>query len=269
MTYLDSIILGIVEGLTEYLPVSSTGHLLIVQRMLGIPESPEANAFAIVIQAGAILAVLGVYRKHVLEMLAGLVGKNPEGLKLAINIIVAFIPAAVFGLLFDDKIEEILFGPWPIVAAWIMGGIVILATSKWLNSREGFSIKDLTWKQALLIGFMQCLALWPGTSRSLATILGGLAAGMSLVAAVEFSFLLGVVTLGAATAYKTLQHGDTMMNAYGPGVLAVGVMAAWLSAVIAVRWMVSWLTKHGLSIFAWWRFAAAAVVAGLILTGNM
>ena len=116
---------------------------------------------------------------------------------------------------------------------------------------------------------MQCLALWPGTSRSLATILGGLAAGMSLVAAVEFSFLLGVVTLGAATAYKTLQHGDTMMNAYGPGVLAVGVMAAWLSAVIAVRWMVSWLTKHGLSIFAWWRFAAAAVVAGLILTGNM
>ena len=133
MTYLDSIILGIVEGLTEYLPVSSTGHLLIVQRMLGIPESPEANAFAIVIQAGAILAVLGVYRKHVLEMLAGLVGKNPEGLKLAINIIVAFIPAAVFGLLFDDKIEEILFGPWPIVAAWIMGGIVILATSKWLN----------------------------------------------------------------------------------------------------------------------------------------
>lgn len=269
MTYLDSLILGIVEGLTEYLPVSSTGHLLVVQRMLDIPQSPEANAFAIVIQAGAIFAVLGVYRRHVLAMLAGLVGKDPEGLKLAINIVVAFVPAAIAGLLLDDKIEEILFGPWPIIAAWVMGGMVILATSKWQTSRQGFSIKELSWKQALLIGCTQCLALWPGTSRSLATILGGLLAGLSLVSAVEFSFLLGVVTLGAATAYKTLQHGSTMINAYGPGVLAIGVFAAWLSAVIAVRWMVSWLSKRGLGIFAWWRFAAAAIVATLLLTGNL
>lgn len=269
MTFLDALILGIVEGLTEYLPVSSTGHLLIAQRLLNIPQTPESNAFAIVIQAGAILAVLGVYRKHVKDMLLGLVGKNPAGLKLAINLVVAFVPAAIAGLLFDDKIEEILFGPWPVVTAWIVGGLVILATAKWQKSREGFSIGDLTWKHALIVGLMQCLALWPGTSRSLATILGGLVAGMSLVAAVEFSFLLGVITLGAATAYKSLQHGTTMLHAYGPEAIAVGVLSAWFSAVLAVRWMVTWLAKHGLGVFAWWRIGAGALVAALILSGYM
>ena len=269
MTFLDAIILGIVEGLTEYLPVSSTAHLLIAQRLLGIEQTDQSNAFAIVIQAGAILAVLGVYRIRVRDMIMGFLGKNPEGLKLAINLIVAFLPAAVFGLLFDDKIEELLFGPWPIVIAWTVGAIVILATGKWQAKREGFGIESMTWKHALMIGFIQCLAMWPGTSRSLATIMGGLLAGLSLVAAVEFSFLLGVITLGAATAYKTLQHGPTMLTAYGPEALIVGVMASWFSAVLAVRWMVTWLSKHGLGVFAWWRLAAALVVVVMILTGSM
>jgi len=207
MNWWQAMLLGIVEGITEYLPVSSTGHLLLTQRLLRIPASEAADAYAICIQAGAILAVLGLYWPQVKKMLLGLLGKEPAGLRLAVNIVVAFLPAAVIGVLFDKKIEEYLFGLWPITAAWFVGGLAILAVSRWrrmhrTGAHEGGGLASLTIPMALTVGFAQCLAMWPGTSRSLVTILAGILVGLNLGAAVEFSFLLGVVTLTAATAFK-------------------------------------------------------------------
>jgi undecaprenyl-diphosphatase len=266
MTLLEALILGLIEGITEYLPVSSTGHLLIAQRLMGIPDDASANAFAIAIQAGAIVAVLGIYRKRATQMVLGLTGRDAAGLHLVLCLVVAFIPAAVIGGLFDDDIERLLFGVKPIIAAWVVGAFVILALSRWTDRhREGLGLEDLTWRMALIIGLLQCLAMWPGTSRSLVTILGGLAVGLSLAAAVEFAFLLGVITLGAATAYTALKHGDVLLASYGPAVLIAGFGMAWLSAALAVKWMVAWLNRRGLAIFAWWRLAAAALAAVILL----
>jgi undecaprenyl-diphosphatase len=266
MDLLQALILGLVEGITEYLPVSSTGHLLIAQRLLGIPAGDEANGYAIAIQAGAILAVLGIYRVRVAGVLNGLVGRDADGLRLAINIAAAFLPAAVLGVLFDDRIEQYLFGVKPVIAAWVVGGIAILVLGPWARRRrEGLDLAQLPWRGAVLIGLAQSVAMWPGTSRSLVTILGGLAVGLSLAAAVEFAFLLGVVTLSAAAAYAVLKSGTGMLAAYGWQALAVGFIAAWISAALAVKWMVAWLNRHGLAVFAWWRFAAAGIAAWLLL----
>jgi len=266
MNLIQALILGLVEGITEYLPVSSTGHLLIAQRLLGIGESQAANSYAIAIQAGAILAVLGIYRQRVGEMLQGVVGRNAGGLHLALCIVAAFLPAAILGVLFDDRIEQYLFGVKPVIAAWVVGGIVILLLSRWVRARrEGLDLSQLTWRAAILIGLAQSLAMWPGTSRSLVTILGGLAVGLSLAAAVEFAFLLGVLTLTAATAYTALKHGGGMIEAYGWTAVLTGFFAAWISAALAVKWMVAWLNRHGLTLFAWWRFVAAALAAVLLL----
>ncbi|MEO6078696.1 MAG: undecaprenyl-diphosphate phosphatase [Steroidobacteraceae bacterium] len=262
----QALILGLVEGITEYLPVSSTGHLLIAQRLLGIGASDAANGYVIAIQAGAIVAVLGTYRQRVGTMLQGVAGRNSAGFALSMCIIAAFLPAAVFGALFDDAIEEYLFGVKPVIAAWIAGGVLILALSRWVQARRnGKDLSELTWRAAVLIGFAQCLAMWPGTSRSLVTILGGLAVGLSMAAAVEFAFLLGVLTLTAATAYTVVKSGDGMLTAYGWPALLTGFLAAWISAALAVKWMVAWLNRHGLTLFAWWRFASAALAAWLLL----
>lgn len=266
MDPIQALILGIVEGITEYLPVSSTGHLLIAQRLLGIGESHEANGYAIAIQAGAILAVLGIYRARVATMLHGLAGRDRGGLNLALCVMAAFVPAAVLGVLFDDRIEQYLFGVKPVIAAWVVGGVVILLLSRWVEARrEGKDLAQLGWRAAVIIGLFQVLAMWPGTSRSLVTILGGLAVGLSLAAAVEFAFLLGVLTLSAATAYTALKVGGGMIEAYGWTAVLTGFIAAWASAALAVKWMVAWLNRHGLVLFAWWRFGAAALAAWLLL----
>lgn len=269
MEFWQALLLGLVEGLTEYLPVSSTGHLLVVQRFLGIEASEAANAYAIAIQAGAIAAVLGLYRKRVVQIGKGLLGRDADGARLARALIVAFLPAAVFGLAFDEAIERYLFGAWPVVVAWALGGVVLLVLGRRVGAKDGLSIEAVAVRTALLIGLAQCAALWPGVSRSLATILGGLLAGLSMAAAVEFSFLLGLLTLGAATAYKVLDSGAIMLEAYGPVPIAIGFVSAWISAVLAVRWMVAWLSRRGLGIFAWWRLSAAALVSILLLTGFM
>jgi undecaprenyl-diphosphatase len=265
MHTLDAVILGIVEGITEFLPVSSTGHLLVAERMLGIPQSEAADAYAIVIQLGAILAVLRIYGKRLSQLLAGLVGSSVEGRKLLICVIVAFLPAAVIGKLFDDTIESYLFGPIPIVIAWMVGGFVILWWSRRYGTRQqGHAVEALHWRAALAIGLFQCLALWPGTSRSLVTILGGVAVGLSLPASVEFSFMLGVLTLSAASVYSGLKHFHSLAH-LGAMPLVVGMVASFASAYFAVKWMIDWINSQGLALFGYWRIAAAMLVGYLVV----
>lgn len=276
MDWWHALILGVVEGLTEYLPVSSTGHLLLTQRLLGIPNSEAADAFAICIQGGAILAVLGLYYKRVLQMGRGMLGKDPAGFRLGTSILAAFVPAAALGYILEKTIKKYLFGEawglWPVVTAWFVGGVAILLVG-WLRRKnhrpvsEGLSIEQITLRMAVVIGVAQCLAMWPGVSRSLITIVGGLLVGLSLPAAVEFSFLLGVLTLSAATAYDGLRHGATMLESYGPTALLIGAFAAWLSAVLAVKWMVGYLNKHGMAVFGYYRIALALLVAAALLLG--
>jgi len=284
MTYFQAAVLGIVEGLTEYLPVSSTGHLLLAQRIMGIggevdgsnPHSRStkdaADAYAICIQAGAIIAVLGLYLKRVRQMLLGLLGRDPEGLRMVVNLLGAFVPAAAVGLLFHKAIKSTLFGPWPIVFAWFVGGVAILWLERKRRSagspiRQGKSLSQLNLRMALVIGIIQCIAMWPGVSRSLATIVGGVLVGLSTPAAVEFSFLLGVVTLGAATVFDALKHGREMLEAFNITALALGLVTAFLSAVISVKWMVNYLNRHGLEIFGWYRLAVAGLAASLMWLG--
>lgn len=266
MTILQAILLGIVEGVTEFLPVSSTGHLLLAERALGLTHDEAADAYAICIQAGAILAVLGLYRARVTQMLRGLIGRDGPGLRLAVNVVIAFMPAAVCGLAFSHTIKEHLFGLWPVVAAWTAGGIAIMALrGRMTGGRAG--IADIDMRTAALIGVAQCLALWPGTSRSLATIVGGVLLGLSLPAAVEFSFLLGLLTLLAATAHDAHKHGAAMVSEFGITTLLVGTAAAAVSAAVSVRWLVGWLQSHGMEIFAAWRIGLAIIVAALLLMG--
>lgn len=288
----QAILLGLIEGITEYLPISSTGHLIVAQRLMHIGTLTEADkfaadAFAICIQGGAILAVLGLYYKHVLKMLMGVLGRDPEGLKLAIAVLVGFLPAAVLGLLLNDIIEEKLFGLWPVIVAWIVGGIGILWTVSYRRKNpprgNGRDILKLAWQSALFIGFLQCVAMWPGTSRSLMTICGGLIVGLSVKSAVEYSFLLGVLTLTAATvkkaiwkiegadaAYDVWGGGSMLMwDHYGPAPLVVGIIAAMISAAFAVKWLVSYLQSHGLSVFGYYRIALGLVIAALLLTNTL
>jgi len=277
MDIVQAIILGIVEGLTEYLPVSSTGHLLLAQRLMGIPSSDASDAFAICIQAGAILAVLGLYRNRVGQMMFGVLGRDDAGRKLAINILAAFVPAAALGFVLEKTIKKYLFagdawGMWPVVGAWFVGGVAILTVSWWRRTRRseagGLTLDDLTVRMAVIVGIAQCLAMWPGVSRSLITIVGGMLVGLSLPAAVELSFLLGVLTLSAATAYDALRHGEEMMATFGIVPLVVGCLAAWLSAVLAVKWMVGYLNKHGMQIFGWYRVVLAIVVTIWLVRGG-
>ncbi|MCY3002895.1 MAG: undecaprenyl-diphosphate phosphatase [Planctomycetota bacterium] len=265
-------LLGLVEGLTEYLPVSSTGHLILVQRALGLEASAAHNAFAICIQAGAIAAVALLYRERLVQMLRGLAGSDPAGRRLFLRVIAAFVPAAVLGKLFDEKIEELLFGLWPVVAAWAVGGVVILFVARkraGVDPLRGKPLEELSIGGAVVIGLVQCLAMWPGTSRSLATILGGLGLGLALPAALEFSFLLGLVTLSAATAYKGLKDGSTMVIELGIPAIAIGFVGAAASAWASVRWMVGYLERRGLALFGWWRLALAALVAALLASGTL
>ncbi|MEO5915924.1 MAG: undecaprenyl-diphosphate phosphatase [Luteolibacter sp.] len=288
----QAFILGVIEGITEYLPISSTGHLIVAQRLMGIgtgglQAKEAADAFAVCIQGGAILAVLGLYWKRVIQMIQGVLGKNPEGLKLAINIIAGFLPAAVIGVILSHKIKEHLFGLWPVVIAWFIGGVGILAVSWWRKSNPprsgGVELAGLTLKMALIIGLLQCVAMCPGTSRSLMTICGGLLVGLSIRAAVEYSFLLGVLTLTAATAkdavgkvkgldpmYDKLFGGTKLMlNEYGAVPMIIGIVAAAISAAIAVKWLVSYLQSHGLSVFGWYRIGIGLIIGSLIVAGTL
>jgi undecaprenyl-diphosphatase len=271
MTTWKAIVLGAVEGITEYLPISSTGHLIVTQRILGIGDTSAtkdaADSYAIAIQFGAILAVLVLYRRRILTILQGLFGRNADGQTLLVSLVIAFVPAVIVGVLFEKSIKENLLGAGPVIAAWIVGGIVLLVLAPRIKpDRPGLSITSIGPRQAVIIGIAQVLAMWPGTSRSLVTILAALFVGMTLVAAVEFSFLLGLMTLGAATIYETGKNGSTMIDAYGWVDPLVGLVVAFVFAVAAVRWMVTWLQTRSLAVFGWERLVVAAVTIGLIAT---
>ena len=289
----EAALLGVVEGITEYLPISSTGHLILANHALGmthfsdkrgplgrIMEKNEAlNAFDVVIQLGAILAVLGLYRERVGRMLAGLIktsaalviggpGPSPQdqrGLRLLGLLALAFLPAALFGKLFHEPIEANLFGPLPVAYALAAGGVLMIAVEYffWLRDRNRPRISDverLQYRQALFIGLMQVLAMWPGTSRSMITMIGGLIIGLDMVAAAEFSFLLALPTLGAATLYSGYKHWDVLSDSAGIAALAVGLALSWLTAVVAVKALVKWLTRHGMIPFGIYRILLAVVL---------
>ena len=300
LSWWQAAVLGVVEGVTEYLPISSTGHLLVASRLLGLPDEQGSagleavNTYAIAIQFGAIVAVAGLFWRRFRDVLLGLVGRSEAGRHLLVILLIAFVPSALLGFLFDDAIESTLFGPWPIVAAWIVGGVAILvlertgripsrrpatgappddATAARLGDGPGDDapgrdpLLSITYRQAAVVGLAQCLALWPGTSRSLATILGALLVGVSVVAAVEFSFLLGFATLTAASGFKLVTSGDTLVEQFGVVTPLVGALFALVSAVLAIKWLVSYLERHDLTVFAWYRFAVAGLAVVLLLGG--
>lgn len=271
MSVPQAALLGLVEGVTEFLPVSSTGHLTVVQNLLGLLATPEekeaSDAFAICIQAGAIIAVFLVSFGRIRKMVNGIFGRDRDGLLLLGKIAVAFVPAAILGLFLESRIKQHLFGIWPVAAAWLVGGIFILAVLSRRRQKEGAPLESLGWESALLIGCAQAIALWPGVSRSLVTIAGGLFVGLSVSAAVEFSFLLGLVTLGAATAYEAVRRGHEIVQAFGWAAPAVGLVVAAISAFAAVRWMVEYLRTRSLAVFGWYRIAAAVAVAVLAAAG--
>lgn len=267
LTPLKAIVLGAVEGFTEYLPVSSTGHLLVAQRLLGLGEGDAkaaADTYAIAIQIGAILAVVVLYWRRLGQLASGVIGRDTDGRKLLVRLIVAFVPAAVVGVLLGDSIKDRLFGPWPVIAAWMVGGVFLV----WWNPRPGgLDLTSLTVRHAAIIGAAQILALWPGMSRSLVTIAAALAIGFSMSAAIEFSFLLGLATLSAATLYDLAKDGQTLLDDYGWRTPLLGGLVAFVTAVIAVRWLVSFLATRPLSIFGWYRIGIALATAALIAMG--
>lgn len=295
ISYTDSLVLGLVEGVTEFLPVSSTGHLILAnafleldsqEPLLDATSSPiigkkgdpytmkmAADAYAIIIQFGAILAVAIIYWKSILQMLMGLIGKNRTGLKVLTNLIVAFLPAAVIGLLIHNFIEENLFGVKPVIIALAAGAILMFIVQKIYDKRAQDSSKkyptmeEMTVSQALLVGVLQCVAMWPGTSRSMMTILGGYIAGLRPADAAKFSFLLGLVTLSAASFFKVLKDGDAIVRTISIAPLALGLLVAFISAALSVKWLVGFLTRRGLAPFAWYRLILAAALCILLLFG--
>jgi undecaprenyl-diphosphatase len=269
LTPVKAMILGAVEGFTEYLPVSSTGHLLVTQRLLGLGSGDAktaADTYAIAIQIGAILAVVVLYWRRLIQLAKGVVGRDPEGRALLLRLIVAFVPAAFVGLLLGDTIKANLFGAWPVVVAWFIGGVFLV----WWNPRPGrLDMTSLTLRHAAIIGVVQILALWPGTSRSLVTIAAALALGMTMSAAVEFSFLLGLATLSAATFYDLGKNGGSLLDDYGWRTPLLGTIVAFITAVIAVRWLVNFLRTRPLSIFGWYRIGLALVTVVLLAIGTI
>lgn len=280
MEWWQAVVLGLVEGITEYLPVSSTGHLILASSLLGLdgPEQASAMAaFQIVIQGGAILAVLGLYAGRVASMARGALGRDPEGLRLLGNLVLAFLPAALLGPLLDDWIEARLFRPGPVLAALLVGGVwmIWLGRGHARHEAEGRDLDHVGWKQALAIGLLQCVAMWPGTSRSMMTIAGGLLLGLRPRAAAEFSFLLGLPTLGSACLFKLAKNllaasesgGPNFVEQLGPAAVAIGLVVAAVSAAVAVKWLVGFLSRHGLEAFGWYRIALCAVLGAAIWSG--
>jgi undecaprenyl-diphosphatase len=254
---LKALILGVVEGLTEFLPVSSTGHLILAGDLLGFQDE-KGKMFEIVIQTGAMLAVLWEYRARFAGVLSGLRSSRAARAFVA-NLVVAFIPAAVLGLIFGNYIKAHLFAPVPVAGAFIAGAFVILWAERRNHRARVESVDDMNWRDALKVGFAQCFALVPGTSRSGATIIGGMLFGLSRRAATEFSFFLAVPTLIAAGVYDFYKHRGAL-SSDDLGILAVGLVTSFVSAFLCVRWLLRFIATHDFTVFAWYRILFGVIV---------
>ena len=263
-------ILGLVEGITEYLPVSSTGHLVVTGELLDLGTTDASkkaiDSYTVIIQFGAILAVLIIYRKRVADVLLGVVGRSETGRRMLIALLVAFLPFGIIGLLFNESVDEHLLKPAPIAVAWLVGGLVILFLIDRLrqNATIGTALEEISVRQAAIIGIVQVLALWPGVSRSLVTIIAALLVGLRLVAAVEFSFLLGLVTLSSASIFSAVKDGPAVVDAYGLAMPALGVVVAAVAAAAAVTSLVAYLNRRDLKVFGWYRLAIGIATFALI-----
>lgn len=291
----DAIVLGLVEGVTEFLPVSSTGHLIVANHLLGLESDQQltdkngqplwhkkpsakypagvpltlklaADTYTVVIQVGAVAAVVLLYWRQLISMLVGLLGRSTPGFRLLRNVLLAFFPVAITGLLLHGFIDKYLFSIWAVIAALIAGAILMLWAEKWrrANSGIGFSKgepSDLSAGKSLGIGLVQCLALWPGTSRSMVTIVAGYLAGLNPAKAAEFSFLVGLPTLAGAAVYKGYQSGPAMIEVFGWSSVLLGALVAAVSAALAVKFLVHFIGRHGLAVFAYYRLALAFALA--------
>ena len=285
-TYGRAVVTGVVEGVTEYLPVSSTGHMIISDRLIcNVNKDPNvivqgvvdgkgravsldrvADDYIVIIQLGAILAVLVAFFGRLRGLLVGVVRGERASLRLAFAIVVAFLPAAALGFLFKDAITTFLFSVEVVAVALVVGGIAILIAEKLLPARpaEGDEVAALGWRSALTVGLCQCFALIPGTSRSLATILGGRLAGLSHAAATEFSFLVGLLTLSAASVYKMWSLGPALTQVYPAGPASLGLLIAAVTAFVSVKWLVGYVSRRGLGVFAWYRIALGGTILAML-----
>jgi undecaprenyl-diphosphatase len=258
---IKAIIMGLVEGFTEFLPISSTGHLILAGSLLHF-TGEKVKVFEIAIQAGAMLAVIWEYRERIRNVLAGL-GSDPRQQKFALNVLIAFLPAAILGFLFNAAITERLFAPIPVATAFIVGGLIILWVERRNNARtvpaRVESVDDMSFADALKVGLAQSFALIPGTSRSGATIIGGMLFGLSRKAATEFSFFLAIPTLLGATAYSVLKKRELLSLADLP-MFGLGGLAAFVSAFLCVRWLLRYISTHDFTIFAWYRIVFGILV---------
>lgn len=254
---IHAIILGLVEGLTEFLPVSSTGHLILVGQLLGFNDE-KGKVFEIAIQFAAILAVLWEYRSRLTHTLLS-IKAEPLSQRLAINLMVAFMPAAILGFLFLKQIKFYLFNPIVVASAFIIGGFMILWAEHRQHDIHAESIDEMTWRDALKVGFAQALAMIPGTSRSGATIIGGIFFGLSRRAATEFSFFLAIPTMFAATLYDVYKNRD-LFSLDDVTLFLVGGAVSFISAFFAVRGLIRFISKHDFTVFAWYRIAFGIIV---------
>jgi undecaprenyl-diphosphatase len=268
MTPLHALLLGILEGLTEFLPVSSTGHLFLFGALLG-HDDEATKALDIVMQLGAVIAVVVYYRARLVALVRGVLTRDPASLRLLVALFVAFLPAAVIGLAVHKKIKETLMAPVPIAGALVAGGIlmvVIEAVRRRRGERGEEGLDKVTWQRALVIGFAQCFSLWPGASRSMSTIVGGQIAGLSTATAAEFSFFLAIPTLGAATLFDLYKHGADIVNAPGGAVaLAVSMATSFVVSLVVIAAFLGYLKRHGLAPFGWYRIVFGAVVLAVML----
>jgi undecaprenyl-diphosphatase len=256
MSVLQAVILAIIEGLTEFLPVSSTGHMIIASSLMGIASDNFVKVFTVAIQLGAILSVIVLYWKKFLQ-----------SFQFYLTLFVAFIPAAIFGKLFNDQIDALLENALVVGITLFLGGIVLLFIDKWFNQTE--TNDEVTYPKALKIGLFQVIAMIPGVSRSAATIIGGLQQKLSRKAAAEFSFFLAVPTMFAATAYKLYKYVKEG-NVFGTTeltTLAIGNIVAFVVAMIAIKAFISYLTKYGFKVFGWYRIIVGVIIIGLYAMG--
>ncbi|PIR37121.1 MAG: undecaprenyl-diphosphatase [Alphaproteobacteria bacterium CG11_big_fil_rev_8_21_14_0_20_39_49] len=256
-----ALLLGIVEGLTEFIPVSSTGHLILLIDILKF-KGPEGRVFEIVIQLGAILAVCWLYRKKLIRVLIGL-PKEKEAQKFAFNITLAFLPAAVLGVMFHSFIKEVLFSPTVVSVSLIVGGILILIIEKTAPKPKYDSIEKISFKTALMIGFAQALAMIPGTSRSGATIMGSLLLKVERKTATEFSFFLAIPTMLGATVYDLYKNSD-ILSFDNLAIIAIGFFAAFFAALLVVRTVINFISTHGFKPFAYYRIVLGTIMLILL-----